>query len=125
MRRSKRKGQASKRSSAASRTTSTSRARSRKSQRFEEPGAAARLEIPGGCPIVGVGASAGGLEAFSQLLGGLPAAPGLSIVLISHLAPQHASALPALLSGTTAMPVVQAAEEWTDYDPQLRWQPMP
>jgi two-component system CheB/CheR fusion protein len=61
-------------------------------------------------PIVGVGGSAGGLEAFSQLLGALPAEPGLSIILISHLAPQHASALPALLRTSSAMAVVEAAE---------------
>src|SRR5437764_13523353 len=38
-------------------------------------------------PVVGVGASAGGLEAFSQLLLALPAKCGLAIVLIQHLAP--------------------------------------
>ena len=63
------------------------------------------------CPVVvGVGASAGGLEAFVQLLSGLPADPGLAIVFVQHLSPQHASALPALLSGATALPVVEAAD---------------
>src|SRR5262245_22116042 len=61
-------------------------------------------------PIVGVGASAGGLEAFSQLLGALPPKPGLAIILIQHLAPQHASALPSLLAGVSTCPVVQARE---------------
>src|SRR5215472_7251443 len=60
--------------------------------------------------IVGVGASAGGLEAFSQLLQALPRDPGFGMVLVQHLAPQHESALPTLLSGKTNMPVVQARE---------------
>src|SRR5262245_32095578 len=60
--------------------------------------------------IVGVGASAGGLEAFSQLLQALPRDPGFGMVLVQHLAPQHESALPTLLSGKTNMPVVQAKE---------------
>ena len=60
--------------------------------------------------IAGVGASAGGLEAFSQLLQAMPEEPGLAIVLVQHLAPQHASALPVLLSGRTQLQVVQAAE---------------
>ncbi len=38
-------------------------------------------------PIVGVGASAGGLEAFTQLLKALPADTGMAFVLVQHLAP--------------------------------------
>src|SRR5215475_12445365 len=60
--------------------------------------------------IAGVGASAGGLEAFSQLLQALPSDPDIAIVLVQHLAPQHESALPVLLSGKTHLPVVHAAE---------------
>src|SRR5262249_37019539 len=48
--------------------------------------------------IVGVGASAGGLDAFSNLLQALPPNPGFAIVFVQHLAPQHESALPVLLS---------------------------
>src|SRR5262245_3020509 len=58
--------------------------------------------------IVGVGASAGGLDAFSQLLHALPPDPGLAIVFVQHLAPQHDSALASLLSMQTKLPVVQA-----------------
>jgi len=57
--------------------------------------------------IVGVGASAGGLEAFSDLLAGLPRNPGIAIVFVQHLAPHHDSALPTLLAAHTAMPVIQ------------------
>ena len=41
-------------------------------------------------PIVGVGASAGGLDAFTQLLKHLPADSGMAFVLIQHLDPTHA-----------------------------------
>src|SRR5262245_64765852 len=60
--------------------------------------------------IVGVGASAGGLEAFSQLLGALPNDPGIALVLVQHLAPLHESVLPALLTSKTWLPVVQATD---------------
>jgi two-component system CheB/CheR fusion protein len=60
--------------------------------------------------IAGVGASAGGLEAFSALLSALPENPGLALVLVAHLAPQHESALPTLLASTTKLRVVQAAD---------------
>src|SRR5215467_13929332 len=59
--------------------------------------------------IVGVGASAGGLEAFSALLQSLPRNPGVAIVFVQHLAPQHESALVPLLSGQSTLPVTQAA----------------
>ena len=56
-------------------------------------------------PIVGVGASAGGLEAFMQLLQNLPADTGMAFVLIQHLDPDHESALTQLLAKATSMPV--------------------
>ncbi len=59
-------------------------------------------------PVVGIGASAGGLEAFSQLLSHLPADTGMGFVLVQHLAPAHPSALVHLLSATTPMPVHEA-----------------
>jgi two-component system CheB/CheR fusion protein len=58
-------------------------------------------------PIVGIGASAGGLEAFTGLLQHLPIDTGMAFVFIQHLAPQHASMLPSLLSRTTDMPVME------------------
>src|SRR5262245_63657158 len=60
--------------------------------------------------IVGVGASAGGLEAFSSMIRAIPPKPGFAIVLVQHLAPQHESALPTLLTSYTRMPVVQVTE---------------
>ena len=61
-------------------------------------------------PIVGVGASAGGLEAFSQLLTALPEDVGVAIVFVQHLSPLHESALPELLTASTNMPVVQVTD---------------
>src|SRR5262249_49962744 len=56
-------------------------------------------------PIVGIGASAGGLEAFTELLKHLPLDTGMAFVLVQHLDPQHESALTTLLSRATSLPV--------------------
>ncbi len=56
-------------------------------------------------PIVGIGASAGGLEAFTQLLNHLPLDTGMGFVLVQHLDPDHESALTQILSRATALPV--------------------
>ena len=61
-------------------------------------------------PVVAVGASAGGLAAFTELLKALPAKSGMAFVLIQHLEPKHESALTALLSKTTSMPVVEVSD---------------
>src|SRR5689334_5949266 len=58
--------------------------------------------------IVGVGASAGGLEAFGAVLSGISTDANLALVFVQHLAPQHDSALVALLTGQSPFPVVQA-----------------
>src|SRR5262249_38621738 len=59
-------------------------------------------------PIVGMGASAGGLEAFSKLLSALSANTGMAFVLVQHLDPHRESRLTDLLGRTTRMPVVEA-----------------
>ena len=61
-------------------------------------------------PIVGIGASAGGLEAFTQLLSHLPADTGMGFVLVQHLAPTQPSALAHLLASHTTMPVCEAVD---------------
>ncbi len=61
-------------------------------------------------PIVGIGASAGGLDAFKALLAALPPDTGMAFVLIQHLDPLHASLMAGLLSSHTTMPVLPAAE---------------
>lgn len=60
-------------------------------------------------PIVGIGASAGGLEAFKELLENLPVNTGMAFVLVQHLDPQHESALPQILARATRMPVHEIA----------------
>ncbi|MGQ0764865.1 MAG: chemotaxis protein CheB [Gemmatimonadota bacterium] len=61
-------------------------------------------------PVVGVGASAGGLEAFTRLLKHLPPDTGMAFVFVQHLDPSHASELTQLLARATAMPVAEAAD---------------
>jgi two-component system CheB/CheR fusion protein len=60
--------------------------------------------------IVGIGASAGGVEAYSRLLKALPAHSGMAYVLVPHLSPHHPSELPPLLARLTPMPVTHAVE---------------
>jgi two-component system CheB/CheR fusion protein len=60
--------------------------------------------------IVGVGASAGGLDAFRQLLGSLPRDPGLALLLVQHLEPNQESVLPGLLSRATPLSVREARD---------------
>ena len=56
-----------------------------------------------GFPVVGIGASAGGLRAFQEFLGGMPADGGIAFVLVSHLEPSRESQLPAILARSTSM----------------------
>ncbi|HEV2274223.1 MAG TPA: chemotaxis protein CheB [Acidobacteriaceae bacterium] len=60
-------------------------------------------------PIVGIGASAGGYEAFVQLLKALPTDTGMAFIFIMHLEPEHKSMLAKLLSNVTRMPVAEAS----------------
>ncbi len=56
-------------------------------------------------PVVGIGASAGGLEACSKLLAALPLDTGMAFVFVQHLEPNHESVLPELLARATPLPV--------------------
>jgi two-component system, chemotaxis family, CheB/CheR fusion protein len=60
-------------------------------------------------PIVGIGASAGGLAAFNELLSAIPADSGMAFVIIQHLDPTHTSMLAEALARATSMKVVTAA----------------
>ena len=60
--------------------------------------------------VVGIGASAGGLEAFSELLHNLPEKTGMAFVLVQHLDPTHESALPEILGRTTKLPVEEVSD---------------
>ena len=59
---------------------------------------------------VAIGASAGGLQAFTGFLANLPPDTGMAFVLIQHLDPAHKSLLASLLAPHTAMAVVEAAD---------------
>ncbi|MCL1474060.1 CheR family methyltransferase [Argonema antarcticum] len=61
-------------------------------------------------PVVGIAASAGGLEAFTELIGHLPTDTGMAFVLIQHLSPDHKSLLSEILGRATAMPVRQVED---------------
>ena len=61
-------------------------------------------------PVAGIGASAGGLEAFTVLLKHLPADTGMAFVLIQHLHPEYPSALTEILSRATSMPVQEVVD---------------
>jgi len=61
-------------------------------------------------PIVGIGASAGGLEALKAFFHALPSNTGLGFVLIVHLDPDHTSLLPELIQNITKMPVLHAED---------------
>jgi PAS domain-containing protein len=60
-----------------------------------------------GFPIVGIGSSAGGLEALQKLFGAMHADSGLAFVVAAHLDPTHESHLSSLLSRCTRMPVAE------------------
>ncbi|MDP2449963.1 chemotaxis protein CheB, partial [Polaromonas sp.] len=63
-------------------------------------------------PIVGIGASAGGLAAFEAFFSGMPpdADPGMAFVLVQHLAPDHSSILAELVQRTTRMKVMEVVD---------------
>ncbi|MGH9549157.1 MAG: chemotaxis protein CheB, partial [Terriglobales bacterium] len=63
-----------------------------------------------GCLITGIGASAGGLEAFEKFFRHMPADADVAFVIVQHLAPDHESALPRLLARYTGMPVEQVQD---------------
>jgi two-component system, chemotaxis family, CheB/CheR fusion protein len=74
-----------------------------------EPNQPAHTDPP--FPVVGIAASAGGLEAFTELIRHLPTDTGMAFVLIQHLSPDHESLLPEILGRVTAMPVRQVQDQ--------------
>jgi two-component system CheB/CheR fusion protein len=63
-----------------------------------------------GFPIVGIGASAGGIEALEGFFRGLPERPGLGIVIVTHLSPERESRLHEVVANFTDLPVHVAAD---------------
>jgi len=77
--------------------------------RPETAGAPAKISFP----IVGIGASAGGLEALEQFLGHVPAGSGMAFVIIQHLDPTRKGIMPELLQRATRMKVIQIKDRTT------------
>jgi len=77
----------------------------------EGPVAASIVTPAAAFPIVGIGASAGGLEAFELFFRACPMDSGMAFVLVSHLDPGHVSLLTEILQRSTAMPVVEALDQ--------------
>jgi two-component system CheB/CheR fusion protein len=74
-----------------------------------QPPSKGRLS-PDGFPVVGIGASAGGLEALEELFRPMPARTGMAFVVVTHQHPGHTSMLPELLGKCSKMPVVGATD---------------
>src|SRR5262245_50804758 len=93
----------------------------RKNQRARTP-ARKRAEASGGnaapiretshsaFPIVGIGASAGGLAILQRFFGALPRDPGLAFVVVQHLDPTHKSETAELLEKRSSLPVVEVTD---------------
>jgi len=71
---------------------------------------AAVVALNAAFPIVGIGASAGGLEALEQFLKNVPAGSGMAFVIVQHLDPTRRGVMSELLQRATSMKVVQAKE---------------
>src|SRR6516165_10283624 len=80
----------------------------RSRSRAAAPGMEEEAKVTG--LIVGVGASAGGLGAFTSFLTNMPADSGMAFILIQHLSPDHKSILTDLLAKVTTMPVLEAMD---------------
>ena len=63
-------------------------------------------------PIVGIGASAGGIEAFRGFFENMSPETGMAFVVVLHLPADRQSILPDILSRWTAMRVVEATDGW-------------
>src|SRR4029077_1608446 len=107
--RMKRIGRGRKRTTRPRRPTGSARRSTRKA-----PGAAGvapatrSREAP--VALVGIGASAGGLDAFRRFFSAVPTESGMAFVLVQHLDPTHESLAAEVIGRYTTMPVVQAGE---------------
>lgn len=68
-------------------------------------------KTPQNFPIVGIGASAGGLDSFKKLLAAIPGDSGMAYVLVQHLDPKHESILPEILQRVTKIPVYEITDD--------------
>ena len=61
-------------------------------------------------PVVGIGASAGGLDAFRKLITAIPEDSGMAYIVVQHLHPEHESALPEILQRVSKIPVMEISD---------------
>jgi len=78
--------------------------------RQKKPANAASPRAGVSFPIVGIGASAGGLDALEHFLGHVPAGSGMAFVIVQHLDPTHKGIMPELLQRVTGMSVMQVKD---------------
>ncbi len=93
-----------------SKPVSGSPSTTRKKKQSRKPDRDETTEYYEDIPVVGIAASAGGLKAFKELLGQLPARTGMGFVLIQHLDPSHKSILTELLSRECQLPVTEITD---------------
>ena len=74
------------------------------------PNLPAAATAPRPVAIVGIGASAGGLEAFTELLRALPANTGMAFIFVQHLEAKHESMLAKILTSATDMPIAEVRQ---------------
>jgi two-component system CheB/CheR fusion protein len=87
-------------------TSATKRSKTKTTTQVEQP----LLTVHKQFPIVGIGASAGGLEALEAFFLKMPADTGMAFVLVTHLDPSHTSILPELIQKKTTMKVQQVTD---------------
>jgi|HubBroStandDraft_6_1064221.scaffolds.fasta_scaffold00583_15 two-component system CheB/CheR fusion protein len=85
-------------------------ARGSDQQDLAKPDSLMAAEHPNDTTIVAIGASAGGIEAVTELMNYLPADTGMAFVLVQHLDPKHHSILTELLARKTIMSVTEVSE---------------
>lgn len=83
----------------------------RKPKPTQSAGAKAKVAAKGAIPVVGLGASAGGLLAYSDFLDATPSDTGTAFVLVHHVDPDHKSLMADILATHTDMPVVLAEDK--------------
>jgi len=76
----------------------------------DRPSGFRELAAPAACPIIGIGSSAGGLEALEQFLVNIPPQSGLALVIVQHLDPTHKGIMVELLQRATSMKVIQVRD---------------
>jgi len=84
--------------------------KSKQKKTGDDDSAAVKLSTEVCCPIVGIGASAGGLVAFKKFFTHMPEDSGIAFVLVPHLDPSHQSLMVELLSRHTEMPVCEVSD---------------